>query len=78
MLNNQELSLQQEYEAYLSIYKSMQVLPLYMRSQYFNNYFGELDKRLTELGSAIKYCNRIESQLVDDNLPYQISELENI
>ena len=68
------LSLNEEYEAYLAIYKSMQTLPKDMRSERFNKYFMELDERLDELGNAIKYCIEKEKK---DNIPYQSSELIN-
>ena len=56
-------TLQQEYEAYLAIYKSMQFLPREMRSDNFDNYFEELDQRLHELGFAIKIQESIKIQV---------------
>jgi len=73
-----QLTLQQEYEAYLSIYKAMQSLPESMRSQYFTSYFMELDMRLNDLGAAIRKIYPKRESEIDDNLPCQLSELENI
>lgn len=79
-----QLTLQQEYEAYLAIYKAMQSLPESMRSQYFTSYFNELDMRLGELGAAIRIVEGavqteiLSADIIDDNLPCQLSELENI